>query len=494
MKAKHYIIALASLSLTLATSSCKDFLDTEPLGEELSENFFATPDGAVQATNAIYNQLRDFSVHTFSFVGITSVASDDADKGSTPGDAPAMGELDNFTATAANGLLDGFWQGHYLGIARANQVILRVPPIQMDEVVKARLIGEARFLRAYFYFNLVRTFGGVPIINELPPRDGSNSSKPRASRQETYNFIIEDLNAAIAALPERSAYAAADLGRITKGAAQGMLAKVYMYQGNWGQVLTLTDEIIASGQYSLYSDYARLFTLDGENSSESIFEVQAATLAQGGGGSQYAEVQSPRAPIPTGGWGFNTPSENLNAAYEEGDTRRDATIIYAGENLGDGVTIPTVIDNPRYNQKAYVRATDPRSPNGLGDAGKNIRILRYADVLLMNAEAANEQGQTAKALTNLNLVRKRARGTSTTALPDITITDREALRQAIWKDRRLELAMEHDRFWDLVRQGRAGAVLRAAGKNFVDGKNEVFPIPQARIDVSGGLIAQNPGY
>ncbi|UOR07325.1 RagB/SusD family nutrient uptake outer membrane protein [Hymenobacter aerilatus] len=494
MKAKYYIIALASLSLSMAVSSCQDFLDTQPLGEELSENFFATSDGAVQATNAIYNQLRDFSVHTFSFIGIASVASDDADKGSTPGDAPAMGELDNFTATAANGLLDGFWQGYYLGIARANQVILRVPDIQMDDALKARLIGEARFLRAYFYFNLVRTYGGVPIIDELPPRDGSNSSRPRATREQTYQFIIADLNAAIEALPVRSAYPTADLGRVTKGAAQGLLAKVYMYQNNWGQVLSLTDAVINSGEYSLYNNYALLFNLEGENSSESIFEVQCATLPQGGGGSQYSEVQSPRAPIPTGGWGFNSPSEDLNNAYEAGDPRRDATIIYAGENLGDGVTIPTVIDNPRYNQKAYVRATDPRSPNGNGDSGKNIRILRYADVLLMNAEAANQQGNSAKALTDLNLVRKRARGTNANVLPDVTTTDQTALRQAIWRERRVELAMEHERFWDLVRQGRAGTVLRAVGKNFVDGKNEVFPIPQNRIDISGGLITQNPGY
>lgn len=494
MKAKHYIIALATLSLGVAVSSCQDFLDTQPLGEELSENFFATSDGAVQATNAIYNQLRDFSVHTFSFVGIASVASDDADKGSTPGDAPAMGELDNFTATAANGLLDGFWQGHYLGIARANQVILRVPDIQMEDVLKARLIGEARFLRAYFYFNLVRTFGGVPIIDELPPRDGSNSSRARATAAQTYEFIIADLNAAVDVLPERSAYPTADLGRITKGAAKGMLAKVYMYQKNWAQVARLTDEIIASGEYGLYTDYARLFTLDGENANESIFEVQCATLPQGGGGSQYSEVQSPRAPIPTGGWGFNVPSDNLNAAYETNDPRRTGTIIYAGENLGDGVTLPTVIDNPRYNKKAYVRATDPRSPNGNGDSGKNIRILRYADVLLMNAEAANEQGNSAKALTDLNLIRRRARGTSTTILADVTSTEQAELRQAIWRDRRIELAMEHDRFWDIVRQGRAGTILRAVGKNFVDGKNEVFPIPQNRIDISGGLITQNPGY
>ena len=279
-----------------------------------------------------------------------------------------------------------------------------------------------------------------------------------------------------------------------KGAAKGMLAKVYMYQNNWVQVLRLTDEIIASGEYGLYNDYASLFTLDGENSNESVFEVQAATLPQGGGGSQYSEVQSPRAPIPTGGWGFNSPSENLNSAYEPGDPRREATIIYAGENLGDGTSIPTIVDNPRYNQKAYVRATDPRSPNGMGDAGKNIRILRYADVLLMNAEAANQQGQLAKALANLRLIRTRARGTNTAILPDVTTTDPVALRQAIWRERRIELAMEHDRFWDIVRQGRAGTILRAIGKNFVDNKNEVFPIPQNRIDVSGGLITQNPGY
>jgi hypothetical protein len=430
----------------------------------------------------------------FAFIGISSVTSDDAEKGSTAGDAPPMGELDNFTFAPTNFFFNDFWNGQYLGISKANEVIERVPAIQMTDSLKNRYIAEAKFLRAYFYFNLVRTFGGVPKITAVPTEENASVATPRSTPAEIYQLIEQDLREAIPVLPAR--YDVANIGRATSGAAKGLLAKVSMYQKKWPEVLRLTNEIMASGEYNLNTPYPVIFTEAGENSSESVFEVQATISQQCSPdeaklGSQYSEVQSPR---PQLGWGFNVPTESLANAYEPGDPRREATIIFAGETLLDGFRLDPGAANPRYNQKAYVYQTESRSPCGLGDAGENIRILRYADVVLMNAEAANELNDGLKAAASLNMVRARARANQAGVLPDVSFTGQAQMREAIWRERRVELAMEHERFWDLVRQGRAAQVLQAHGKSFVAGKNELMPIPQQQIDASGGVLAQNPGY
>jgi starch-binding outer membrane protein, SusD/RagB family len=490
----HIKLGATLLIVLLGAQACNHskFLDQRPQALEVTEDFFQTEEGARKATNAIYWQLRQWPTHVFAYIAMTSIASDNAEKGSDPGDAGFLNEFDQFsTLNVNNGALNDFWNGQYLGISKANQVIERVPAIEMDEELRARLIGEARFLRAYFYFNLVRAFGGVPLITQI--RRDTDPPLPRATAQEIYQLITEDLNAAIEVLPEKSAYPQSELGRATKGAAKGFLAKANMYQGNWPEVLRLTNEIMASGEYDLSQNYEQIFTEAGENGRESLFEVQAAALPQGGGGSQYAEVQGVRGQL---GWGFNTPSEDLDNFFEPGDPRRDATILYRGETLPDGFTVAPTAPNPRYNQKAYVRQDESRSPNGLGDSGKNIRLLRYADIVLMNAEAALQTGSPGLAVISLNMVRQRARRSSTNpaVLPDVEFTTAEALREAIWYERRAELAMEHDRFWDLVRQGRAAEVLQEAGKGFTSGRNELMPIPQQQIDASGGVLTQNPGY
>ncbi|MCU0355167.1 MAG: RagB/SusD family nutrient uptake outer membrane protein [Cytophagales bacterium] len=487
-------ILLSATALLIGSQACNpsEFLDQPPQAQEVSPTFFATSEGAVKATNAVYWQLRQWPTHVFAFIAISSFTSDDADKGSEPGDAIFMNDFDNFTTlTPTNFILNDFWTGQYDGINKANQVIERVPAIEMDDTLKNRLIAEARTLRAYFYFNLVRAFGGVPRITQAPKAE--DRPQPRATAAEIYQLIEQDLTAAIPNLPEKSAYAGTELGRVTKGAAKGWLAKASMYQGKWADVLRLTDEIIASGEYDLSTPYNVIFTEAGENGRESVFEVQAAALPQCGGGSQYAEVQSVRGQL---GWGFNTPSEDLlTNGYEPGDPRRQLTILSRGETLPDGFAVAASAPNAQYNQKAYIEQSAPRSPCGIGDGGKNIRLLRYADILLMNAEAANQLGNTAKALASLNAVRARARGNTPNVLPDVTFQSQEQLRAAIWRERRAELAMEHDRFWDLVRQGRAGQVLRAVGKTgFVDGKHELMPIPQTQIDASGGVLTQNPNY
>lgn len=472
-------------------SACNsEFLEKKPLGQLTSDNFFQTEQHAIWATNAVYNHMRDWDVHVFSYIALTDVISDDADKGSTPNDASFLNEIDNFTFDAGNLTVSTVWAGYYRGIFRANLAIENIPAIEMDENLKSQLLAECKFLRAYYYFKLVRWFGDLPLITR--PLNSDEYNQQRVPAAEIYALIEQDLLAGIDDLPEKSQYHPTDLGRATKGAARGLLAKVYLFQGDFVNAEKYAKEVINSNQYQLLPNYNKIFTREGENSSESLFEVQQVALETGGGGSQFNEVQGVRG-TPNLGWGFNRPSDDLVASYEPGDPRREATILYVGEVLPDGSA--RVEDNPnilneRYNQKAWV----PTHPGGNGNGPGNIRILRYADVLLIAAEAANENGNTADALLYLNRVRARARGASSSILPDITLTDKTQLREKIWHERRVELAMEQHRWFDLLRQGRAASVMQALGKNFLENKHELFPIPQTEIDLSSGTLTQNPGY
>ena len=415
---------------------------------------------------------------SFSWNGVSSMTSDDADKGSDPGDTGGdKNLLDALTFDATTISFDEVWAAHYDGIQRANQAINRLEAFDLDPTLKSRLIGEEKFLRALTYFRLVKTFGGVPLIAGIPDLSADPAQLlSRATKEETYAFIETDLTEAITSLPEKSEYPISELGRATKGAAKALLAKVSMYQNKWQVVLTLTNEIIASGEYGLTPNYEDIWKEISENNIESIFEIQARGETPTAGTQGYSVTQGARG-AGGWGWGFNTPSQNLADSYEAGDTRRDATIIFRGETLFDGRLVPNTVVNPMYNQKAYSSAF-----SDAWETGKNIRILRYADVLLMNAEAALATG--GDAATPLNQVRNRA------GLGDAPVVN----QMAIWEERRHELAFEHDRYFDLVRQGRAGTVLRALGKPFVDGKHEVFPIPNEQIIKSGGLLEQNPGY
>lgn len=476
--------------------SCSGFLDQEPLGKPTEETFFKTEEHAILATNAVYNLLRQWPVHTFAYVGMTDIASDDAEKGSEPNDAYFLEEINLFTHDASNIAPLTVWGGYYKTIARANIAISRIPGIDMDATKRNRLVAESRFIRGLCYFNLVRWFGDVPLITTiLTPND---NKLPRTPQAQVYTQIIEDFQFAVANLPEKSNYTQTDMGRATKGAARGYLARVYMHQGNWAETEKLCLDIINSNQYSLLPDYSKIFLPEGENSAESVFELQVEAFANSegnetGGGSQWNEIQGVRG-TPNLGWGFNRPSDDLIKEYEKGDPRREATILYPGEELPDGSAI--VEDNPnivneRYNQKAW----QPLPPGGNGNGSSNIRLLRYADVLLMAAEALNENGKPTDALKYLNQVRERARSGISGILPNVTTTDKTNLRLAIWHERRVELAMEQQRWWDLLRTGRLAERMTATGKtNFKAGKNELFPIPQREITITGGSITQNPGY
>lgn len=496
MSTSFKLFTTAALLLFAATNCQKDFLDRKPPGELTFEEFFKTEEHAILATNAVYQQYRDFDLCALPYIACTDIISDDADKGSTANDAPLLNDIDNFALDATNPFVVPVYRGHYRAIARANLAIENIPGIEMEEALRSRLVGECKFLRAYSYFLMVNWFGDLVLVTKTLQGD-EYYAQTRQPREVIYDQIESDLKDAIAVLPEKDGYAAADKGRATKAAAQGILAKLYMLKGDWAGAETHCMDIINSTKYSLLNRYADNFLPIGENGAESIFEIQAVALvtqqAAGPGSSPHNMVQGVRG-IPNLGWGFNRPSDNLVSAYENGDPRREATIIYVGEILPDGST--QVQDNPeiineRYNQKAWVPAHPGLQDNGPG----NIRVLRYSDILLLAAEAKNEQMKSAEALPLLNQVRKRARGTNSFILPDVTVTDQALLRERIYRERRVELAMEQQRWFDLLRWGRAAQVMQAAGKvDFVPGKHELLPIPQSEVDLTGGRVTQNPMY
>ncbi len=492
----------------VALASCKkDFLDRDPQGQYTQETY-PYPGGSGPYDTYLfgaYSELRTFNVHSQSFIAATSIRSDDADKGSTPADggANALG-MDNFPVLPDNGFANTLWLGYFSMVSKCNIAIDQVrnnKDIVATDEVKAQSEGEARFLRGYAYFMLVRLFGRVPIIDSVFTNAAAQSNVPQSEPSQVYAFIESDLQYAAANVP--LSWDAKFVGRITKGAANGLLAKVYLYQQKWGDAMNAANAVINSGEYNLNTPYDRIFREEGENSRESVFEVQATANATipTNNGVQYAQIMGIRGSgIWDLGWGWNTPSTALEAAYEAGDPRKNRTILYTstasqtyttiyGENL------PVGLPNPRYNNKVYSNPAMRASVGHRFGYWMNIRVLRYADVVLMYAEAANELNNTGEALEKLEWVRARARGGNNAVLPEVTTTDQDELRDAIRHERRIELAMEHERFFDIVRWGIATDALHAAGKtNFNASRDNLLPIPQAQIDLSQGKLTQNPGY
>lgn len=481
-KFSYIIFGLAFMGAVMV--SCEEDLNVEAQDARTEEDVLNDPNNAVQLINGVYAKMLDYNMYSFSWIGITSITSDDADKGSTAGDSGTdKQKMDNLTFESTDISFNDVWRGRYDGIYRANNAISYFDRLAIDPALKSRLVAEAKFLRAFWYFDLVRCFGGVPLVTQMiDPNDTetvNNTVFARKSKEEVYAQIEIDLLAAINDLPLKSEYAPADMGRATKGAAQALLAKVYLYQQKWNDAYTMSGNVITSGQYQLLDDYAQVWRETGENGSESIFEVQAtATL----GLVDYTNVQGPRG-TPDLGWGFNTPSANLSGSYLPGDVRRAGTIMDVPSVLWDGFVAPTSWTNPRYNYKAY-QSSIAETFVGKGQTGKNLRLLKYSDILLIRAEAAFNIGQPDEAEDRLNELRLR---TGLGPVGPVTL-------QSIWQERRWEMAMEHDRWFDLVRTGQAATAMQADGKTFIVGQHEVFPIPDAQIVASGNRLGQNFGY
>jgi hypothetical protein len=488
MKETTFTKTLFIFCLIVILSSCgKDFL-TEPPRKVTIDDLINNPkDGGQRVIGSVYNKLYAWGEHSFSWIGITSIASDDADKGSDPGDTGADKlDLDNWDFTSSSLSFSEVWISNFEGIGRAAYAIRFINEMDLPSDQKIRYVGEAQFLRAYFYFNLVRCFGGVPLIDHvLESQADIDAGSTRASSDQIYAFIVSDLLDAIGKLP--ASVPSSENGRVTSGAAQALLAKVYLYQGNWASSKAMCDAIISSGRYSLLSDYSKIWREAGEFSAESIWEVNCIGTSPNLGIENYFVVQAPRGAGGLG-WGFNTPSTDLVNAYEAGDVRKDATIITSGQTLWDGFVTNSAAPNAYYNYKSYVSKTQESFNGDDVNTNKNLRILRYGEILLIKAEVENELQNPAEAIAALNQIRTRAN------LPNTTATDYASLKEAIWKERRFEMAFEHDRTFDLRRTGRAGTVLRALGKNYVDGKSDLFPIPQSQIELSNYKLTQNPGY
>lgn len=497
-KSGKVILVIVSLSFLVLTGCKKSFLDVPPQAQKPVEQFWKSQADATAAVNAMYGNTRGWLFVAFAPMAIESLGSDDAVTGSDPTDGSVafMSQFDNFTVTSTNRELPDFWNGMYQEINYCNQVIDNVPKISMDATLQARYIAEAKFLRAYSYFRLVRAFGDVPLRLHLP-QNSSEYNLARTPKDQVWAAIEQDLSDAETVLPPT--YSGSDVGRATKGAAQALHAKVALYQKKWSDVVSYTNKVIQSGLYSLVPDFEKQYRIANENNSESIYEIQATYLPSNSAASnsQYCQIQQPRGGFDGNGWGYNVPTQDLVDAFETDDPRLNGTILFRGSTSAEGDLIPITAANPMYNYKSYVPFSVYVNDNGGSD--QNVRVLRYSDVLLMNAEANNELNNTTDALASLEKVRKRARdyaiahGAPTTTLPQVTTTDQAALRKAIYHERRVELAMDFDsRYFDVIRQGRGTEVFGPLG--WKANKNEVWPVPQSEIDNSFGTLTQNPGY
>ncbi|NJK85649.1 MAG: RagB/SusD family nutrient uptake outer membrane protein [Bacteroidales bacterium] len=532
------------LFILLALSSCsEDFLNRPTIGSVTDFNADEAVAGCYAAFYYNYGGGQShWSVWRFPIYN-TMMSDDGYVGGDVYGINPNREELGRFTVTPDNSNCGDYWNIHYKYIQVFNSTLEGLKDaFGITEEKKARYVAEVKFLRAYAYTNLMLFFGSKSgDLGIVKMTDGLTLEEKeklgRTTWQESWDFILNDLTDAEVVLPLKSEYAISDLGRATKGAAQALKARIYMYTNNWEKCEEYAFKVIDSHEYDLEPDFADVFTPDHENGIESIWEIAygyVSTDPNGGQGAThggfYAAAQNPRNPFGQG-WGAGTPSKDLLLEFEQdpGDPRIVWTLLFVGDEdtTQSGtqrvLTLTGAVSfDSLYNRKVWI----PRSlwlPNNAGTE-HNLRVLRYADILLLYAEALNENGKSGDALGYLNQVRERARNSSTVdpyrvmsgypqfpvamaaadRVPDVTTTDKAELRLAIWHERRVELALEGFRFHDLVRQGRAGEVLRAfptkyfkdapKGASFEDGKSESWPIPETTVTQSNGRIKQNPRY
>ncbi len=481
---KHRGLLLAILVVTLVLGSCEEFLTEDLKGTFSTDTYYKNEKQAIQAINGVYQAISfndpDNNIWVFG-----DVASDDAVKGGNPGDQAEISYIDDFTADANNGIAGNYWSYVYEAIARANNVIANVPDIPMDEGLRNRIVGEAKFIRAYSYFNLVNVYGQVPL--KLQPQLTQEAIHvPLSSVEAVYDQIVADLNDAVAALPE--SYNSSDIGRATKGAALGMLGKVSLYREQWNDAINRFHQMESTGEYGLLPNYADNFKLAFENSQESIFEIQHLA-------NQNPELGNSMnqwfAPAGDGGYYFNAPTQLLVDAYERVsdtvvDPRLDASIGRDGQPWLNGDVFSAGWSPTGFLTKKHQQPLSEVSKSLKGDGDLNYIYMRYADVLLMKAEAFAQIGQADSARANLNMVRQRARNSfdgtpPAELLSDITSTDTNVLLDAIRKERRTELAQEFHRYFDLMRWGKSIAEA-ALGENFNYDANRYQPIPQAETD------------
>lgn len=502
MKAlKKTLFILPVIAAAVFTGSCsKDFLTTTPVGRDLEINYYQTQGQAFEALVSVYDVLQWNDQYGFTMMRfLLNVASDDTYAGgSDASDQPSWVAYDNFSLTPNLGPQAGFWRKNYKGIYRANLYLEKIDGIEDASVAfKTRTKAEARFLRGKFYFDLVRLFGNVPLIDHtLDPSEYYTISQ--ADPELVYDFIIADLESAIDGLPET--VPGNEQGRATKAAAQALLARVLLFhndENDMARVATLCQDIIASGNYSLVADYGEIFTRSGEWGSESVFEITysenstsdwgrfGSGHSEGNVGVQFCGMRDYSGPDYSPGWGFCPITEDLEA-FMQGDPRYEHTIIDA-DNLA-GAEYSAGYQNTGFFMKKYAPLLSNYPPDGEPSLnwGNNVREIRYADVLLMAAEGlVRSGGNESQARAYLNMVRTRA------GVPGISSSG-TALLEDIYTERRMEFATEGHRYFDLIRTGKAESVLTQY--NWDPTTDLYLPIPQNEIDASQGALVQNPGY
>lgn len=495
---KKYIrFSILFSTLALGIFACTDLLDEDPKDQVFVDNFFQTENDAIAAVNSIYGILNATSsaptfggVYFSTYWVATGLASDEMEN-RLP--SPDLDQLETFTHRPANSSLYDFWSLAYKGINNANFAIEGIPAVNADASLKNRLLGEAHYLRAMLYFDLVRWFGDVPLVLRLD----SDINPPRAPKSEVYAQIISDLEFAEQHLP--GSYPAGNgLGRATRFAATGLLAKVYLTLGEWQKCIDKCNVIINSGQFGLYEDFAEAFRIPNENGKETIFSVGFGTANNSISfweSGQFNVRLLPRklsGQIPgVNAQGWQVATQHLYDSFDPQDRRREVTFLTTIENV-DG-TVTTV---EPHIQKYWDKVNEPLA----GNTDHDFPYLRYSDILLMKAEAINElnNGPTAEAYDAINQVRKRARFDGTEELPilpDLQGLSYEAFKEALLLERRHEFVAEGHRWLDLVRFGKLQELVPLAKPGVQPQPYHVlFPVPQGEIDLNPNLLPQNPGY
>ena len=501
-----YIKMLTIVVLITTLVSCKKWVDYNPKDDyKITDLEYLKSESDYRALGiATYSPLQWLN----QIVPIGDIASDNSvSGGESASDTRSLQDIDDFTTYPINAFITDLWQSAYEGINRVNYMqqykASNPAGVAINFAGKDALYGEAYFLRAYYYFTLVKMYGDVPLFTDRRLTYTDSKTLKRAPKADVYKQIEADLTSAISVLPTTQI----DKGRVTKYAAQALLGKVFLYQNKYDAAAAMLDNVINSNAFTLVSNFASIFLLSGENGPESVFEIQYSnasatydwahtTRGQGNLSVQQCGVRNLNgsAAMPySNGWSFNLPTKSLQNAFLAGDQRKDATCFdiaaYALANPSYNITYQIA---PYRNTGLYNQKYQPRKGESSGQIelnySNNFRTIRFADVLLMASEAYNKAAtpNDAKAQNYLNKVRQRA---FSDLLHNVT-TNGSMLYDDILNERRLELAMEGERYFDLIRTGRAAATLGVLG--FKAGKHELFPIPQTEIDISG--FAQNPGY
>ena len=477
MRSIKYILFGAILTLF----SCTGILDKEPIGILDAGSFFKTENDAIQAINAAYEPLMFNNSNNNFYWGFGELTSDEAVTGGN-GSRAGLIELDFFTYNSRTAEFNDFWKLQYKGITQCNTVLDKVPAIDMNEALKDRILGEARFLRAFYYFQLTQVFGDVQLLTKITPPAELKTAK--TAKSEIYKVILADCDQAALALP--AAYAASEAGRATKGAALALAAKINLYAKNYNEVINYVNKVKELGVYSLMPDYEDNFRENTQNNAESVWEIQHTNLELGVGNSINQWWMSTKI---TGGYGIAEVTPEYVAEFEAGDPRRKFTVASNNEEYF-GKIYKNSFSSTKFSPRKYLQIDSTTTQIADGDI--NVTNIRYAEVLLWEAEALAELGRVSEAQAPLELVRARARAQAVdpaTALPPVTTNDKTEMINAVRHERSVELGFEMHRFFDLVRWGIAKQKL----PDFQEGKHEVFPIPQVELDLNPQLT-QNPNY